>query len=77
MVKYTLRRKKQAQDPSRRLLTPEEVRSLFIELGRSGLTLKLVGQRLAKGHHSVSSWLQRESTIPVEMIPRLKKAVQA
>ena len=75
-MQYTLRRRKQAQDPSRRLLTPEEVRGLFIELGRSGLTLKVVGQRLDRGHHAVSSWLQRESTIAVEMIPRLKQAVR-
>lgn len=75
MVTYTLRRKKQKQDPTRRLLTPEEARELYIGIGRAGLTMKQIGASLDRGHHAVSSWLQRESTIEVLMIPRLRAAI--
>jgi IS30 family transposase len=75
MATYTLRRKRQKLDPTRRLLSLEESRELYVGIGRAGLTIKQVGERLGRGHHTVSSWLQRESTIEVSLIPRLREAI--
>ena len=75
MATYTLRRKRQKLDPTRRLLSPEEARELYVGIGRSGMTIKRVGELLGRGHHTVSSWLQRESTIELSCIPRLREII--
>lgn len=75
MASYTLRRKKRTQNPTRRLLTAEEVKELFVRIGKSGLTFRQIGAQLGCGHHAVSSWLSREVTVDLMTIERLKTIV--